>query len=80
MKPARLCLIVGLGTSLAACGMFPKAEVKPAVVIDTACYAFSPIRLTRAEILALSDESLKQILAHNEKWSRSCDQKRQGAP
>lgn len=39
---------------------------------ETGCAAFRPIYLTGAEIEALTDESVAQVLAHNNTGARLC--------
>lgn len=39
---------------------------------DTGCAAFRPIYLTVAEIDALTDDSVAQVLAHNETGAKLC--------
>lgn len=67
---ARTLLIAGLATSLSACGLFErKVEL---IVTDTGCLVFAPIRLTKAEVSMLSDESARQILTHNVTGEQRC--------
>ena len=67
---ARTFLIVGLATSLTGCGLFERRV--ELVIADTGCLMFSPIRLTKAEIAVLSDESARQVLTHNTTGEQRC--------
>lgn len=67
---AKTCMIVGLGISLAGCALFErKTEI---VVVDSSCAVFAPIRLLKAEVGALSEESVNQILTHNRIGQQRC--------
>lgn len=69
---AKSLVIAGLVTSLQGCSLFcPEPEVE-VVVTDSSCLAFSAIRLTKAEVEMLSDESVQQLLQHNRVGQLRC--------
>ena len=41
---------------------------KPPIIIDASCVSFTVIRPSRAD----TDETLRQILAHNQTWRALC--------
>ena len=52
------------------CAKTGPAEVR---AIDTSCDWVRPIMLASTEVDAMTAESLRQILAHNETWKEKCD-------
>lgn len=58
----RLSLML-IAAALAGCA------AKPPVIIDASCASFTVIRPSRAD----TEETLRQILAHNRTWRALCE-------
>jgi len=63
---AKAATVVAFSAVIAGCNLLPMRTIHDECVIDR------PVRLTKAEFLALSDESAKQILQHNETGANVC--------
>ena len=72
-----LVLTLFLGALLIGCAMSGRAT-KTAPVAPDICSPWRPIYLTKAEAKMLSDESARQILAHNQTGERLCNWQRKG--
>lgn len=66
---AKWATFVAFLAMIAGCNLLPVRTVHDECAIDR------PIRLTKAEFLALSDESAKQIRQHNETGAKVCNWK-----
>jgi len=63
---AKAATIVAFSAVIAGCNLLPVRTIHDECVIDR------PVRLTHEEFLALSDESAKQIRAHNKAGQDIC--------
>lgn len=75
----RMLIVLTLATLLTSCatngrGIKEATETKT-VVIDTACKWVQPILISKKDVL--TDGTARQILAHNETWSKNCEKQQQ---
>lgn len=68
-----LVLILTLAVPLGGCETTGRAtKSAPAQAVADPCAPWRPIFLTKAEVATLSDESARQLLAHNLTGQRLC--------
>lgn len=75
-----LTLTLFLGALLIGCAMSGRATKPVPTIAPDICSPWRPIYLTKAEAKMLSDESARQILAHNQTGERLCHWQQKANP